>query len=60
MHQLVTDLLRRALLFHGLSLSCCTILISTTHINNIISSDAAISSKHVCTKHTCLFLKEVS
>lgn len=44
---MVTDLLRGLALFDGFDLSCCAILVSTTHVERVVAHQAAVASEHI-------------
>lgn len=46
---LVTNLLRGAILLHGLCLCCCPILISPTYVQHIVAAKAAVTSEYIST-----------
>lgn len=50
---LVTNLFGRTILFQCFSLCCCTILVGTAYVNNIVIPKTTVPSKHIGTQHTC-------
>lgn len=50
---LVTNLFGRAILFQCFSLSCSAVFISTADVNSIVTTKAAVSSKHISAQHAC-------